>query len=47
MERLTTEKIREYALLGIIVLGVYIGFKFLSPLAAPFLFVGRDAELRN
>ncbi len=38
MERLTTEKIREYALLGIIVLGVYIGFKFLSPLAAPFLF---------
>lgn len=38
MERITAAKMKEYVCLGAIVLGVYIGFKYLSPLAAPFLF---------
>lgn len=38
MEKKTAGNIREYSLLGIVVIGVYIGFKYLSPLAAPFLF---------
>lgn len=38
MERKTAIKIKEYAMLSAVVIGVYIGFKFLSPLAAPFLF---------
>ena len=33
-----TAKAREYAILGAVIIGVYIGFRFLSPLAAPFLF---------
>lgn len=38
MEKKTAGNIREYSLVGIVVIGVYIGFKYLSPLAAPFLF---------
>lgn len=38
MEKKTAGNIREYSLIGIVVIGVYIGFKYLSPLAAPFLF---------
>ncbi len=38
MEKEMTEKAREYAILGAVIIGVYIGFRFLSPLAAPFLF---------
>lgn len=38
MERNTDWKMKEYAVLGITIAGVYIGFKYLSPLVAPFLF---------
>ncbi len=38
MERITTARAKEYVLFGTVLLGVYIGFKYLSPLAAPFLF---------
>ena len=38
MEKETAAKIREYAMPCIVIIGVYIGFKYLSPLAAPFLF---------
>lgn len=38
MERRTAVKVKEYVMLGAVVIGVYIGFQFLSPLAAPFLF---------
>lgn len=38
MGKLSVAKVKEYMLLGAVVIGVYIGFKFLSPLAAPFLF---------
>lgn len=31
-------KTKEYVLSGAVLIGVYIGFKYLSPLAAPFLF---------
>lgn len=38
MERWTAEKVKEYAMPGAILIGVYIGFKYLSPLVTPFLF---------
>ncbi len=38
MEKRRAAKIREYAVFCMVVIGVYIGFKYLSPLAAPFLF---------
>lgn len=38
MEKTAMAKVKEYGLAGIVVIGVYIGFKYLSPLAAPFLF---------
>ena len=38
MDEKTAVKLKEYAWLAAIVTGVYIGFRFLSPLAAPFLF---------
>lgn len=38
MERKTAAKVKEYIVLGVSAIGVYIGFKFLSPLAAPFIF---------
>ncbi len=38
MGKITMAKAKEYVRLGAVVLGVYIGFKYLSPLAAPFLF---------
>ena len=38
MEKEMEIKVKEYALLGAVIIGVYIGFRFLSPLAAPFLF---------
>lgn len=38
MERITAARAKEYVLFGTVLLGVYIGFKYLSPLAAPFLF---------
>lgn len=38
MEKKVTGKIREYGVVCIVITGVYIGFKYLSPLAAPFLF---------
>lgn len=38
MGKITAAKAKEYVRLGAAVLGVYIGFKYLSPLAAPFLF---------
>ncbi len=38
MERITAVRAKEYVWFGAVLLGVYIGFKYLSPLAAPFLF---------
>lgn len=38
MDEKTAAKLKEYAGLAAIVTGVYIGFRFLSPLASPFLF---------
>lgn len=38
MEKKRAVRIREYAVLCIAVIGVYIGFKYLSPLVSPFLF---------
>lgn len=38
MEGKTAAKLKEYATFAAIITGVYIGFRFLSPLASPFLF---------
>ena len=38
MDEKTVAKLKEYAKLAAIVTGVYIGFRFFSPLASPFLF---------
>lgn len=38
MEGKTAVKLKEYGTLAAIIVGVYIGFRFLSPLASPFLF---------
>ena len=38
MDREMVWKTKEYAVLGIAILGVYIEFKYLSPLVTPFLF---------
>lgn len=38
MDRNTAWKTKEYVVLGVAIIGVYIGFKYLSPLVTPFLF---------
>ena len=38
MDKNTAWKTKEYAVLGAAVIGVYIGFRYLSPLVTPFLF---------
>lgn len=38
MDRNTFAKTKEYLILLAVILGVYIGFKYLSPLVTPFLF---------
>lgn len=38
MDQITFAKIKEYLILSAVIIGVYIGFKYLSPLVTPFLF---------
>lgn len=38
MDKMAAWKAKEYAVLGAAIIGVYIGFKYLSPLITPFLF---------
>ncbi|NLL78010.1 MAG: hypothetical protein GX235_12335, partial [Clostridiales bacterium] len=38
MDKKAVMKTKEYAILAAVILGVYIGFKYLSPFVTPFLF---------